>query len=121
MISRRPLVSVSSEADEQATVIEFCEIMKIPVVHIPNEGKRTPRAGRELRRMGLRKGFPDLFFPAASKGFHGLFIELKRDRKSRVSKKQAEWLDYLSKQGYSAIVCYGAGEAIAKIREYFGR
>lgn len=110
-----------TEAQEQAAVIEFCELLHIPAVHIPNEGKRTQRTGRELKRMGLRKGFPDMFRPAARNGFHGLFIELKRDEKSRVSAEQRNWLAYLNAQGYRAVVCFGADSAIEEIRGYMGR
>ncbi len=110
-----------TEAEEQATVIEFCELLHIPAVHIPNEGKRTLSSGRALVAMGLRKGFPDMFIPAARNGFHGLFIELKRDVKSRVSEEQRNWLAYLNAQGYRAVVCYGADEAIEEIRGYMGR
>ena len=36
-------------------------------------------AGAKAKQSGMKKGFPDLFLPVARKGFHGLFIELKRD------------------------------------------
>lgn len=110
-----------SETSEQKTVIEFCDILHIPVVHIPNEGKRSKRYGAELRKMGMRKGFPDLFFPAARNGFHGLLIEMKKSQKEKPTKDQKEWIDFLNDSGYCAAVCYGADEAIAKIRDYFGK
>lgn len=114
-------MTATSEAAEQKTVIEVCELLRIPVVHIPNEGKRSERYGAELRRMGMQKGFPDLFFPAALKGFHGLFVEMKKDSKCKPTKAQTEWIETLNAAGYRAIVCYGAGEAIAEIRNYFGK
>lgn len=109
-----------TEAGEQETVIEYCELMRIPAVHIANEAKRSKAYGAQMKRMGLRKGFPDLFIPAARRGFHGLFIELKRDKQSKVSKAQREWIEYLNGAGYLAAICYGAEEAIAEISGYFG-
>lgn len=106
-----------SEAEEQATVIEFCDLLGIPAVHIPNEGKRSYAAGAALRRGGLRRGFPDLFIPLALKGYHGLFIEMK-SRGGRVSAEQKEWLQRLSASGYCCAICYGADEAIRVIKKY---
>lgn len=109
-----------TEAQEQTALVEWCDLMHIPAVHIANEGKRTLANGRELARMGLRRGFPDLFIPAARKGFHGLFIELKRVKGGRVTEHQQKWIDTLNNRGYLAIVCYGADEAIAEIKNYYG-
>ena len=110
-----------TEAEEQAVVIEFCDLMRIPAIHVANEGKRTLANGRQLVRMGLRRGFPDLFFPAARQGYHGLFIELKRVKGGRVTEHQQKWIDYLNRHGYRAVICYGADEAIREIKSYFGR
>ncbi len=109
-----------TEAQEQIALVEWCDLMRIKIIHIPNEGKRTLYSGRELARMGLRRGVPDLFIPAARKGFHGLFIELKRIKGGRVTEYQQKWIDTLNNRGYLAIVCYGADEAIAEIKRYFG-
>lgn len=92
-----------SEDDEQITVMQYCELKHIIAVHIPNESKRSVAYGAKMKRMGLRKGFPDIFIPTARKGFYGLFIELKRDRQSRVSAEQIAWITYLNKQGYKAL------------------
>lgn len=110
---------LTTEDNEQEAVIEYCELKHIIAVHIPNESKRSVAYGAKMKRMGLRKGFPDIFIPTARKGFHGLMIELKRDIKSRVSSEQLAWITYLNKQGYKALVCYGANEAINEIERYF--
>ena len=108
-----------TENGEQMAVIEYCELKGITAVHIPNEGKRSARYGATLKRMGLRKGFPDLFFPYARQGYHGLFIELKEGISKKPTQDQLEWIARLNKNGYYATVCYGADAAIAEINEYF--
>lgn len=113
------MIKATTESGEQQTVIEYCEYSGITVVHIANEGKRSARYGAELKRLGLRKGFPDLFIPEAKKGFHGLFLELKRDIKSKPTKAQLEWIAKLNAAGYYAKVCYGADAAIKEIQKYF--
>ena len=110
---------LTTEDDIQETVIEYCELKHIIAIHIPNESKRSVAYGAKMKRMGLRKGFPDIFIPTARKGFHGLMIELKRDKKSRVSAEQTAWITYLNKQGYKAMICYGAREAINEVEKYF--
>lgn len=109
-----------TETTEQQAVVEFCEYAGIEIVHIPNEGKRSARYGAELKRIGLRKGFPDLFVPKAVKGVYGLFIELKKDKTSYPTKEQMEWIAKLNAEGYHAEVCYGADAAIHLIKKYMG-
>lgn len=106
-----------TETDEQITVVDWCKAMRIPVAHIPNEGKRSPVAGRIMKRMGLRKGFPDLFVPVPKGGFHGLFVEMKAEG-GKTTKEQDYWLSLLSANGYAVCVAEGANEGIEKIKRY---
>ena len=116
----------SSEAMHQKTIIEWCKWQKVKypeldmIIHIANEGKRNPRTGAELKRMGLRKGFPDLQLLVPNKQYSALFIELKTDKTKRLSKEQKEWLEKLNSFGYKAVRCNGADEAIEVIKEYLG-
>ncbi len=71
-----------------------------------------------MKAEGMRSGVPDLFLPVARKGYHGMFIELKRRRGGVVSKDQQQWLDDLREQGYHAIVCRGFDEAKEEIIKY---
>lgn len=107
----------ASEISEQEVVVEYCDLRDIPIVHIPNEGKRSKSYGAQMKRAGLRKGFPDLFLPLARRGFHGFFIEMKADR-GKVSPNQITWLKTLKGEGYATAVCYGADEAIKLINKY---
>ena len=73
-----------------------------------------------MKAAGLAKGFPDLFIPVPNKGHHGLFIELKAS-KGKVSEEQEEWLAYLNKMGYKAVVAYGLEQAVKVVEEYLDR
>ena len=44
---------------------------------IPNEGKRTPQAGKRDKDMGVLSGVGDLFLMLSRKGYHGMFLECK--------------------------------------------
>ena len=72
----------------------------------------------KAKRCGEKRGYPDIFLPVSRKGFHGLYIELKKKRGGVVSKEQAEWLDRLSTQGFFAIVCRGYDSAVKAIENY---
>lgn len=88
---------------------------------IPNEGKRTIVTGAKHKAMGLKSGVPDICLPIASKGYNGLYIELKKDKNSTISKKQDEWLVKLNKNNYKALVCYGWENARDTILNYLGK
>ena len=107
----------SSECAEQIAVVEWCDLMHIPVVHIPNEGKRSPATANLLKSMGLRKGFPDLLVMRARGGYHGFAVEMKYD-KGKTTKDQEEWLEILSAEGYACVVCWNADDAIRLIDKY---
>ena len=109
----------ATEEQEQSTVIEYCDLKKIPVVHVPNEGKRSIAYGAKLKKIGMRKGFPDLFIPVAKHGYHGLFIEMKDGTgKKKPTKEQLEWITVLVANGYYACVRHGAQAAIQEINAY---
>ena len=115
-----------SEAQEQKIIFEWAEWNKNKypelemLMHTVNEGKRSPRVGAELKRMGMKRGFPDISLLVPNKKYHGLFIELKADKTKRLTKEQKEWLDKLNKYGYKAVRCNGSEEAIQVIKDYIG-
>lgn len=106
-----------SEDGEQEAIVEYCRIRSIPIVHIPNESKRSKAYGAKLKRMGLSPGFPDLFIPRAVNGSHGLFIELKT-AKGKTSEEQRGWILRLRAEGYEAYVCRGYDRTVAAIEYY---
>ena len=64
-------------------------------------------------------GVPDLVIPEPRGQFHGLYIEMKRVKGSRVSEDQVRWGEALKERGYAFHIAYGADEAIDLIRTYF--
>lgn len=76
------------EEDEQIAVVKWCDMLKIPVIHIPNEGKRSAQMGAKLKRMGLRLGVPDLLIPCA-RGGHSSASNFIAIKKRKAAKKEA--------------------------------
>lgn len=66
-----------SEADEQAAVVAYCDLKRVPCFHIPNGGSRNKAEAANLKRQGVKAGAPDLCVPVPSGSKHGLFIEMK--------------------------------------------
>jgi hypothetical protein len=109
--------TICSEASIQETVIAYCDLNNIPVYHIPNEGKRSNISGARLKKIGLRKGVPDLCIPVPKGKYHGLYIELKSN-KGKATQEQIEWLKLLKSNGYATAITYGVDEAITVIKQY---
>lgn len=110
------------ESAEQATLVAWFDrthlALKGRLFAIPNGGKRHRATATQLKREGVRAGVPDLMLPVARRGYHGLFIEMKRIRGSQTSKEQKDWHSFLREQGYRVEVCRGHQMAIEVINEY---
>lgn len=106
------------EMIEQSKVVSFCDLRGYPVFAIPNGGKRNKKEAYFMKLSGTKAGVPDLMFPVAQHGYHGLFIEMKAGR-NKTTPNQDEWLDLLAKNGYCVRVCYGFDEARSIIDWYF--
>lgn len=85
--------------------------------HIPNERKCSPQEGARLKRIGVKKGVPDLCLPSPKGRYHGLYIELKSEL-GRPTESQKWWQQELTEQGYLSAVCYGWKQASDCIVRY---
>lgn len=70
------------------------------------------------KQAGLKKGFPDLILPFPMGKYHGLFIELKRLKRSKLYPEQHWFLQTLAALDYSCHVCKGSEAAIEVICNY---
>ncbi|NQY83391.1 MAG: VRR-NUC domain-containing protein [Alcanivorax sp.] len=119
-----------SESQEQITVVRWFDLrhrdLKGRLIAVPNgahlAGSEEQRAAKmtRMKAEGLRPGFPDLFLPVPAHGFHGLAIEMKRQKGSSTSPEQIEWLEWLAGQGYMTALCKGAQAAMDTITGYLG-
>jgi len=53
------------------------------ILHVANERRTTPQAGKILKRKGVRSGVADIFLAKPSQNSHGLWIELKIGKGTR--------------------------------------
>jgi len=124
IIGRKKKSFKTSEHLEQSKFVYWCRLNKIPVFSIPN-GFWLPIKNKalassyvnKLKKEGLTPGVPDLFIPVPNKDHHGLFIEMKI-KGGFLRDEQKRWINELNRQGYKAVVCYSADEAMEVLQEY---
>lgn len=73
---------------------------------------------RYMAAEGVLKGTADIFIPYPSGKYHGMFLELKREKGGVVSKEQKEFLQNMELVGYYAVVARGFDDAKQKIESY---
>lgn len=110
---------MQTEAIEQEAIVTYCAYKHITMFAIPNGGRRDAKEAMFLKRSGVKAGVPDMMFPAARHGYHGLFIELKVGR-NKPTPAQERWLHDLNAAGYLARVAWGREQAMELIDWYFG-
>lgn len=85
--------------------------------HSPNGGRRDAREAARFKKMGVRPGFPDLELNIPSRGWHGLYIELKT-KNGRLSEYQKEYLAALKNDDYRCEVCRSLEDFQSVIYDY---
>lgn len=101
---------------------------------IPNGGNRgdTERSraieGGRMKAEGVKPGVLDCFWPLKRGAYSGLYIEMKRrilrNEKNALagcSKEQIEFGQFVSDNGFKAIVCYDWEEAARALCAYYER
>ena len=125
-----PKPYIPTEYSDQCVVFEFlkhCRLDGADMAFSTLNGIRLPISlAVKAKRAGNRQGVPDILLDVPGGGrkncgchlFHGLRIELKREKGGAVSPQQSDWHDNLRGRGYKVVVARGANEAIAAIKSY---
>jgi len=124
---RPPALPDAPEIEEQKALFKMIGLHQYQhpelraVFAIPN-GLFTPstKTAAAYVAAGLRAGVPDLFCAVPKGEYAGLFIEMKRRRKGRVSSDQTDWIALLREMGYRCEVCKTWLPAWNLLCEYLG-
>jgi len=84
---------------------------------VPNGGLRDIITASRLKAEGVKRGVPDIWLPYPIYYYQGLVIEMKSE-KGKISKEQQDYLDFLNKHQWHAVVCYSFEEARDEIKNY---
>lgn len=87
-------------------------------LHYPSEGKRSPRYGKLMKDLGMRKGVSDLFIAIPRHGYGGAWIELK-SACGNLKKEQKQFLEDMHQQNFFASACWSFDDAVKVIAWYF--
>jgi hypothetical protein len=118
--SRRK-VSPESESNQQEIVIKYLRLAYPDALYCASAGgmRTSYLQAIKMKRTGYVKGFPDLFIYEPRGEFHGLAIEMKKEKGGVASPEQKRWQEQLRNRGYCSYICKGSEEAIKVIDEYF--
>jgi len=120
---------------EQRALVEWADkvrvegppLLKYPMVGdylyaVPNGGWRKRTEAARLKGQGVRPGVPDLVLAIPSRGYSGMYIELKPtpygSYRPTTTERQDEWLAKLAAAGYYAIKAVGWDAARREIVWY---
>lgn len=106
-----------TETQEQIALIKWTQQPSVRQVypelallfHIPNERPDKVQASI-LKKMGVKRGVPDLCLPVPAGKYHGLFLEMKTPS-GRASNDQLWWQEHLQANGYASHICHGWKDA----------
>lgn len=87
-------------------------------IFIPGSPATRARIIKHMKQEGMKKGISDLCLPVARGGFHGLYIELKRDEGSKIQPEQIEFMEFVATQGYCDKICIGYQETVEALEWY---
>lgn len=110
---------MKEEAIEHLKVVTWLRFeTDIPFYHFANERRCSPQQGAFLKKMGVKAGVSDLFFPRSNKSSKGLWIELK-SAKGRASPAQINFMKDMRIENYECEVAYSSDEAIYFIKLFY--
>ncbi len=121
---------VASEAQEQRSLVRWLSyhpVLKNFYCKNNNEGKRTEAQGYNLKLMGLRPGVSDILIYYPTTKYHGLWLEVKRDKKYSKSemstptwRAQEKFLETVKSVGFAGYLCYGWEDGKEIVEKYLG-
>lgn len=112
-----------TESQEQKALFDWWRVYSrhapyLVMYHIPNGGRRDAITGARLKAEGVVAGVPDIFLAVPRQGFHGLYVELKRQKGGSLESSQEDIIARLRQAGYRVEVCKGWWEAREVIENY---
>ena len=114
-------IAPESEANQQEIVIKYLRLAYPHALYCASAGgmRTSYLQAIKMKRTGYVKGFPDLFIYEPNQDYHGLAIEMKKEKGGVASPEQKQWQEQLRNRGYASYICKGNEEAIKVIDEYF--
>jgi hypothetical protein len=112
---------VSATAGSGPQAVDFTRHYEALRNQALNPAGQTPLSSglTALLHEGVVAGVADLCLPAARRGYHGLYLEMKSEE-GIATKEQKEFLRGVSGEGYCAVIAQGVDEARFALQWYLG-
>jgi hypothetical protein len=113
-------VSMQEEFREQALLAQYISLQYPDLLYTASAGGMRTSIGtaKKMKRMGYKKGTPDMLIFEPKGNWHGLLIEMKREKGGALSESQKAFLDKAKGKHYYTAVCAGFDEAKKVIDNY---
>ena len=111
-----------TEERVQINIVDYLRLQYPSALYTATMGGQFQRHYSQrlkAKRTGYLKGVSDLLIFEPNKTYYGLFIELKKDKKSYPTKEQKIFRENALKRGYYAICCKGFDHCREVIDKYF--
>ena len=125
LADRNESYTVTGYAKAYFDVGEYYPIPQLKWLHaIHNQGHGDAIRGARSKAEGVKPGVADLFLPVPVRtnyiSFAGLYIEMKRADKGKLSIEQSEFARDMQDAGYKWACCFGWKNARDEILKYLG-
>ena len=120
------MIKKTRKHDEQDLQVSVAQLLdSIPIFkdkwcHVPNGGARDAKEGARLKKMGVKKGVPDILIFKMTKNFYlGFALELK-SKTGKITADQEAWLLSFKAEGWATEVCDNIDDVMRIITVYYG-
>ena len=113
--------SFDNEGLLQTALINYIKIAHPKIKYCASLGGQYQKfvsQRKKAKATGYVAGFPDLQICEPNKKYHGLFIEIKLNKRCYASQYQLDWIKALNERGYYAKVCKGLDDCIITLEHY---
>jgi len=112
-----------SEDELQKAVARLLDHSGLLWCHVPNGGQRNAITGAKLKKMGTKRGVPDVLIFSRGCAPDGCYrfplaLELKVGY-NKPSKEQHQWLADLRDEGWRCEVCYSMDNVLKVLRDHY--
>lgn len=90
-------------------------------IPLPGTPKQRAQIINAMKKRGMKVGESDLFIAIPLSGLHGLFIEVKFEKRSPVAQEQKDFRDLMRAAGYGAEIAVGLQGCIDAWTAYVSR
>lgn len=112
---------LGSEDDFQICVARYLDALNLNWFHTPNGGLRNVVVASRLKKMGTKKGAPDiLIFNPTRTGYAGLAIELKVAKRKQTD-EQKEWEIKLINANWVYVLAYSLDTVIEAVKDHYNK